>query len=115
MCNIVDERCRKTERQKYDVRVIRSMMVMCNDIAIAVVIAVVYRGGRRPGLPNAPLRMDHNNKRTALKYKKNINILTYDRSRKTIALFVRKELARCCTAISPKLLLLRFRLVSVLL
>jgi len=72
MRDVERQKDRNIERQKCDVRVIRSMMVMCNDIAIAVVIAVVYRGGRRPGLPNAPLRMDHNNKRTAQNIKKTL-------------------------------------------
>jgi len=35
------------------------MMVMCNDI----VIVIIEHGGRRPGLPNAPVVIEHDNNR----------------------------------------------------
>tara|TARA_B110000090_G_C13017242_1_gene306558 strand:+ start:124 stop:330 length:207 start_codon:yes stop_codon:yes gene_type:complete len=38
--------------------VIISMMVMCNGIVI------IEHDRRRPGLPNAPVVMEHNNNRT---------------------------------------------------
>ena len=40
-----------------DVRVIISMMVMCNDIAI------IEHDRRRPGLANAPVVMEQDNNR----------------------------------------------------
>ena len=38
------------------------MMVMCNDIIIIIVIIIEY-DERRPGLPNAPLHIKHDNNR----------------------------------------------------
>jgi len=43
-----------------DVRVIISMMVMCNDIV------VIEYDGKRPGLPDAPVVMEHDNNRTEI-------------------------------------------------